>query len=200
MRRVLALVLVGLLGLTACAKQDQPNYPDAKLIIATPDLVKLKKTTDVPDCPKVSGGAVSGGLPAITLGCLGGGRSVDLASLRGPMIVNFWATSCGPCRREMPALAAFAKSQSDVRVLGVDYLDVQPAAALQLAAKSHVAYPLVADPKGVTTGQGPILRDLGMPFTMFLDASGKVVHLEAGPYESEHDVAAAAARYLGVGG
>jgi len=200
MRRVLVILLVALCALTACAKQDAADYPaDTKLIIDTPDLVHLKKSTDVPDCPQVSGGEVPGGLPSITLGCLGGGRAVDLASLRGPMIVNFWATSCGPCRREMPALAAFAKSQSEVRVLGVDYLDVQPAAALQLAAKSHVAYPLVADPKGITTGKGPILRNLGMPFTMFLDASGKVVHLEAGPYESEQDVAAAAAQYLGTG-
>ena len=139
-------------------------------------------------------------MPGVTVHCLGGGRSVDVAGLRGPMIVNLWASTCGPCREEMPALAAYARHQSAVQVLGIDLLDLQPEAALQLARDSKVGYPLVADPAGNLVGREPVPRQPGLPFTVFLDASGRVVHVEAGAMTSEKDVAAAAEKYLGVAG
>jgi hypothetical protein len=100
----------------------------------------------------------------------------------------------------MPALAAYARAQSTVKVLGVDILDVQPAAALLLARDSRVGYPLVADPAGNLVGRRPVPRDVGLPFTAYVDASGRVVHLEAGAMTSEKAVAASAAKYLGARG
>ena len=139
-------------------------------------------------------------MPDVTLPCLGGGRAVDVAGLRGPMIVNFWASWCGSCREEMPALAAYAKSQTAVKVVGVDYLDTQPGAALELAKRSKVAYPLVADPKGDLDRASPLPHISVMPMTVFLDADGSIAHIEAKAYTSKQDVAAAAQKYLGVGG
>jgi len=202
MRR--ALVLSGaalLLVLTACGHPSAPTYDgDKTLTVAAPDLVAIKKHSDIPDCPRVDGGPVSGGMPSVTVPCLGGGRAVALAGLRGPMIVNFWASWCGPCREEMPALAAYAKSQSAVQVVGVDFLDPQPAAALELATRSKVAYPLVADPKGVLDRASPLPHVGTMPMTVFLDETGAIVHVEAAEYTRPADVAAAARKYLGVGG
>ena len=100
----------------------------------------------------------------------------------------------------MPALAAYARGQSTVKVLGIDILDVQPGAALQLARDSKVGYPLVADPAGNLVGRKPVPRNIGLPFTAFVDASGRVVHVEAGAMTSQKDVAAAAEQYLGVSG
>lgn len=200
-------LLAGTAGLVAAALTACSGSPAAQVVhgrsrvdVAAPDLVSFKRHTDIPNCPKITARPVSGGMPSVTVACLGGGRSVDLAGLRGPMIVNFWQAYCGPCREEMPALAAYARSQTRVKVLGVDYLDVQPAAALQLARDSSVDYPLVADPAGNLAGQQPISRIPGLPFTAFLDASGRVVHLEAGAMSSRADVAAAARKYLGVAG
>ena len=115
-------------------------------------------------------------MPAVTLRCLGGGRSVDVAGLRGPLILNFWASWCGGCKQEMPALAAYAKSQSGVKVLGVDFLDPAPDKALELACTSKVAYPLVADPKGALDRRAPLPHPPGLPFTVFLDAKGHIAH------------------------
>jgi thiol-disulfide isomerase/thioredoxin len=173
----------------------------SRVVLDSPDLVAFKKKqTDVPDCPKVSSTQVDGGMPGVTIDCLGGGRSVDVAGLRGPMIVNFWASTCGPCREEMPALAAYARHQSAVQVLGIDFLDVQPGAALQLARDSLVAYPLAADPAGNLAGRGPVPRAVGLPLTVFVGASGRVVHVEAGAMTTQADVKAAAEKYLGTTG
>ncbi len=204
MRRTSLAGLAGLLLalVTGCSGAHPGDLIQGRspVKVDSPDLVAFKKHTDIPNCPKVSSTQVAGGMPRVTVHCLGGGRSVDVAGLRGPMIVNLWASTCGPCREEMPALAAYARHQSAVHVLGIDLLDLQPEAALQLARDSKVGYPLVADPAGNLVGREPIPRQAGLPFTVFLDASGRVVHVEAGAMTSEKDVAAAAKQYLGVAG
>ena len=204
MRRTSLGALAGLLLalVTGCSGAHPGDLIQGKapVRVDSPDLVAFNKSTDIPNCPKVSSTQVAGGMPGVTVHCLGGGRSVDVAGLRGPMIVNLWASTCGPCREEMPALAAYARRQSAVQVLGIDLLDLQPEAALQLARDSKVGYPLVADPAGNLVGREPVPRQPGLPFTVFLDASGRVVHVEAGAMKSEQDVRAAAEKYLGAAG
>ena len=200
MRRAAAIAAVLLTVLTACSTHPSRSYGDKTLTIPAPDLVASKKQSDIPNCPRSGAGSISGGLPSVTVPCLGGGRPVDLAGLRGPLIVNFWASWCGSCRDEMPALAAYAKSQSSVQVLGVDFLDTQPGAALDLAKRSNVAYPLVADPKGALDRASPLPHISAMPMTVFVDAQGKVSHIEYAVFTSKQDVADAARKYLGVGG
>jgi thiol-disulfide isomerase/thioredoxin len=201
-RTTLATALAAALAvLTACSGGHAPSYDgDKTLTVPAPDLVASKKQSDIPNCPKTPAGSVDGGMPAVTVPCLGGGRPVDMAGLRGPMIVNFWASWCGSCREEMPALAAYAKSQSAVKVLGVDFLDRQPGAALDLAKRSRVAYPLVADPRGALDRASPLPHISAMPMTVFLDSQGAIAHIEAQAYTSKQDVAAAAQKYLGVDG
>jgi peroxiredoxin len=99
----------------------------------------------------------------------------------------------------MPALAAFARDQSRVKVIGIDLLDTGPGAALQLAERSHVGYPLLADPEGTLDHASPLPHISGLPSTAFIDATGKIVHYEAGAMKTEADVAAAARTYLGGG-
>ena len=153
---LLALLLLGVSALTAACSEVHPRdlvAGKSRVNVDSPELVAFKKRTHVPNCPRVSSTGVEGGMPDLTVPCLGGGRSVNVAGLRGPMIVNFWQSTCHPCRQEMPALAAYARDQDAVKVLGIDILDVQPGAALQLARDSSVGYPLVADPGGNLVGR-----------------------------------------------
>lgn len=121
----------------------------------------------------VSGEKPPGGLPSLRLECLTPGPEVDLAALRGrPVLVNLWASWCGPCRKEMPLLQENSKRRADtVQFLGVDTKDGTAQAAAFLT-KAGVTYPNVVDPDGDLLAH---LRVPGLPVTVLLDADGRVV-------------------------
>jgi cytochrome c biogenesis protein CcmG/thiol:disulfide interchange protein DsbE len=112
-----------------------------------------------------------------------GADDVDLTSLRGrPVVVNFWASSCGPCVREMPALeAAHQELGDEVAFVGIAVAD-RVDEALRLAGQTGVTYPLVADPTGeIFAASGFTL----LPATVVLDADGTVVRRIVGELEGD---------------
>lgn len=138
--------------------------------------------------------AAAGGLPDVSLPCLGSGPDVDLARLRGPAVVNVWASWCGPCVEELPVMARFAAGTSTVRVLGVDYEDLGRADAVASLSQAGVRYPSVVDSHGHVGPAGvPPL-----PSTFLVDSAGKVVHHQVVPYSSVSVLQADVRRYLGV--
>ena len=196
MRLGFPVALVAAVLLLAGCDSSTPEPGGSHVDVSTPALVKLKAGTRVADC--AAGQATAGGLPDLTLPCLGGGPDVDLASLEGPMVVNLWASWCAPCRKEMPALEAFHRRYGDrVPVVGVDYQDPQPAAALDLARKSGVTYPLLADPGGDLNARDPLPTIRGLPYLLLVDADGKVTVVPGG-IDSAADVVALVRKHLGV--
>jgi cytochrome c biogenesis protein CcmG/thiol:disulfide interchange protein DsbE len=131
-------------------------------------------------------------LPDVTLQPLGGGKAVDLSSLRGPLVINLWASWCGPCREELPQYQSFAKKYAGkVDVLGVDWQETRRDAAVELAHDSGVSYPLVADPKGQ-------LRAQALPKIILVDRNGQVAHQEYARITSVKTLEGLVHRYLGV--
>ncbi|MBZ5739074.1 TlpA family protein disulfide reductase [Nocardioides mangrovi] len=195
-RALLAATAAAVLLLSGCNADDIKPPGQAEVDVDTPHLRALKKQTDVADCR--TGDATDAGLPDLTLPCLGGGPSVDLSSLEGPVIVNLWASYCGPCRKEMPALQAFYEQYGDqVPVVGVDYQDQQPDAALELAKKSGVTYPLVADPGGDLNANAPVPVIRGIPFFLFVSADGEVTAAPGG-VDSVDDLVDLVGKNLGI--
>lgn len=195
-----AAVFAALLVLTGCSGGSTPPGPGpARIDVDTPELREMKADAGVEPCRPGRGEPVAGGLPAVTLPCFGGGDEVDLSTLRGPMVVNLWAASCGPCRTEMPILQGFYEQHGDeVSVLGIDYQDTQPTGAMQLVQDTGVTYPLLADTQSDLDGASPIPRIQGLPFVALVDADGRVVHQEFVIIESEQQLLDLVDDHLGM--
>lgn len=173
-----------------------PGPGPSKVKVDTPELESLKKQVGMEDCAPGPGG---GGLPAVTLPCLGGGPSVDLSTLRGPMVISFWASWCTECRVEMPVLQEFHESHGDkVGLLGVDFTDSYPASALQLAGDTGATYPSLADPGGDLLDTKEFAKIVGLPFLVLLDADGEIVHAEFGVVDSVDELVDLVEEHLGV--
>jgi thiol-disulfide isomerase/thioredoxin len=171
---------------------------DSGIKVDTPELQAFKATTDIAPCPKGTSttSRVDGGLPSMTLPCLGGGRDVDLASLRGPLLVNFWAQNCTPCKQESTLLEQLSRSErGKVGVVGVDFIDPMPGLALVFAKNHALSYPQIADPAGAAKGP---LRISGLPYTFFVNAAGTITYTQVGPITSQSQLAALVRTHLGV--
>lgn len=142
-----AVAAVGMVGglwvLTAMRPSDEPG---AVVELAGP-------------MPELSGEAVVGG-------------TVGPEDYRGrPVVVNFWATWCGPCRREQPALQRLAEEYDGrVAFVGVNHTDDR-AAAREYLRQYGVTYPSVFDPAGEVAFDFEIPY---LPATVLVDADGRL--------------------------
>jgi len=104
------------------------------------------------------------------------GTEQSMSQWRGKrMVVNFWATWCAPCVKEMPDLQALADQHPDKRIIGIGIDSTANIRAF--LQKVPVSYPLLV----AETGGVDLLRRLGntrggLPFTLILDEDGRIAH------------------------
>jgi cytochrome c biogenesis protein CcmG, thiol:disulfide interchange protein DsbE len=155
----------------------------------TPD-PSLVSQAALATCP-TSGSAVKGGLPKVTLHCMGDGPSVDLAGLRGPAIVNAWYSACQPCKAEAPILAKFeTEAGGKVLMLGVDS-EAYPDPGLDFAYNENLHFAMLTD-------QHTDFVVPHFPSTYFLDAAGHLVGQPLSPIMSLQQLKDAVRTRLGV--
>lgn len=104
--------------------------------------------------------------------------TVSLSQYRGhPLVLNFWASWCAPCRKEMPALAATARRYSGkVSFVGIDTSDAR-GAGLNFASKTGVRYGLAFDPNASVAGSYAVY---GLPTTFFISKDGRLLGRQVG--------------------
>lgn len=118
-------------------------------------------------------------MPMTVLSTLEGGRPVDLrtAAAGRPVVVNLWASWCGPCRQEMPTLAEAQRRESTVGFLVVNQGESEPVIRAYLAGLGLPLREVLLDP---SSKLGPAVGSQGLPTTLFYNASGLLVDAHFG--------------------
>lgn len=162
---VAGLVLVASLLTPACGRDAPPQSLVGATSIAVPERVAA---------PPLSGATLEGG-------------TLDLASLRGKVVVlNAWASWCGPCADEAPQLEAFSGSAdpASIAVVGLNVSD-RPGDARDFAATHGLAYPSIVDSDGALLATIPGVPPAALPSTVIIDEQGRIAASVIGPTSSD---------------
>jgi cytochrome c biogenesis protein CcmG, thiol:disulfide interchange protein DsbE len=182
-------LLLAAFAFTGCGGSNSGN-PDSRL---TPDQAKAPLSAAPPQLAAIRAQAnqlLEGGTDAF---------DARLEQLHGtPVVVNKWASWCGPCRFEFPWFQSLAEKRGgQIAFLGVNSND-SDGSAKQFLSELPLPYPSYTDP------DLKIAQDLGgppqaFPTTSFYDRSGKLVYTHPGVYQDETDLIADVNKYAAGG-
>ncbi len=168
--------------LVACAAGGFLVYhlatPPRARLYAAPAPPAPAEPAPVPPPPPV--GRVPELLPELALPGLDG-TSHRLSDWRGrPLVVNFWATWCEPCRREIPLLKSLRRERAtdhlEVVGIAIDFRD----SAEKYAQDTGIDYPVLVGEQGGLEAVAAFGMDPVLPFSAFADRAGRIVTLKVG--------------------
>jgi len=172
---ILTALMTLLLLLGACSVGPAPSAPPAAEAMITLDALPAGVGRGFPtvqlDQAAQEGGLAEGQTAPNFQLLLEDGRHINLAALQGqPVLLNFWATWCGPCRLEMPEIVRATATNADLVVLAINVQE-EMAQIQPFAEEFQMTLPVVRDTDGA-------LRNLyevrGMPTSVFIDREGKI--------------------------
>jgi peroxiredoxin len=176
---VVALSALALLVLAACGRTSPATGPISTVAIdeLPAGLGRGYPVAGTAGLDNAGTGVAPGQMaPNFTL-TLEDGRTLTMESLRGrPVLINHWATWCGPCRVEMPEIVEAAKAHPDLVVLAVNMMEARSQIE-PFAAEFGLEIPVVVDPDAK-------VRDLyavrGLPTSIVVDREGRISSVWAG--------------------
>jgi thiol-disulfide isomerase/thioredoxin len=144
--------------------------------------VWVKQPTGGPSTPTIatttSGTKMEKGKPAPDFTAVStDGKTITLSSFKGqkPVVLDFWATWCGPCMMELPKLEEFYQQHSgDVEIIAISSEENSAAGSIQgVVTKKGLTFPVIHDSTGKIQEMFP---STGIPYLIFIDKNGIVVN------------------------
>jgi cytochrome c biogenesis protein CcmG, thiol:disulfide interchange protein DsbE len=182
-----ALAVVLVIGLTQAGGQDSGKQDTGAFDLAAAQERLAGSPAPLAALHEQSNELLDGGTKAFR---------ARLAELRGhPVVINKWASWCGPCRAELPILQDISTARGkEIAFLGVNARDKRPAAE-RFAAQYPVPYPSYEDPEEAIARA--LKAPSNFPVTVFVDAQGKTVFTHQGGYRTAADLTADIDEHLG---
>ncbi|AYF31181.1 alkyl hydroperoxide reductase [Micromonospora tulbaghiae] len=198
MRRIaylLAPLLLAAAGCTATTEQPERPAPATRAERPSPFADCTPLTVAPAAASPTLAGKAGDQLPDLTLNCFTGGTPVSLRDVKGPAVINVWASWCPPCRKELPAFQRLSeRADGRFQVIGVNSRDSR-GGAQSIGEDYGVDFPMLLD-------QGDAFqRALGrnaFPLTVLVDADGRIRHTDATGALDDARLAALLQRHLGV--
>ena len=168
------------LGLSAAAVLGYVSY---RLLVATPP--EPPSATADAEQQQAPARQLADTLPDFTLGNLAG-EPQSIRSLSGkPLLINFWATWCGPCLREIPMLKELQTARPDLQIVGVAIDRREPVA--KFAGDIAFNYPILIGQSEAWEAAAALGVDIyALPFTVFAGADGAILGVHTGELHAEH--------------
>jgi thiol-disulfide isomerase/thioredoxin len=189
-RSLRALLAVPLLA-AGCAATPEPPVDAA----AAPPFADCGALTAPPAGAGREASTPTNQLPDLELPCFTGGAAVRLRTLRGPAVINLWASWCAPCRNELPAFQRLAeRTGGRLHVVGVNTRD-RDAAAQSLATDLGLSFPTLVDPDEELR---VAVKRPALPVTVFVAASGRVRYIHDSAALDDRALADLVGRHLDV--
>ncbi len=182
LRIVLVALVAGLLGIVASLLVGGPGP-----LLGTDLGQRVLNDALVEATPTPEGTAVArrgGPVPSLSVAALDGTAIALPADFAGrPLLVNLWASWCGPCIEEMPELDRYAREQGagGVQVLGIALDDAD--AVRDFLRRIPVGYPIAVEPPGPADAGVQLGNPRGvLPYTALVSADGRLLKQKIGPF------------------
>lgn len=161
-----------LFALAACKPAaDEPAKPVATSTVSASASAAAVKPAAIGDVPTLQVTALDG-------------KAFDLAEQRGKwVVINYWATWCGPCIKEMPELSALDAMREHIQVIGLAYEDIPADDLRAFLARRPVVYPIAI--VGVTNPPAAFEAPRGLPLTYLIAPDGKLAKQFMGPVNAK---------------
>ncbi|MEU6074946.1 TlpA disulfide reductase family protein [Micromonospora sp. NPDC047074] len=201
-RRLAALlvpVLLAVGGCTAGTEEKDPG-PSArqKAAASRPSPFQDCSALGTPPpsaAPAVPAGGGGAALPELSLECFTGGASFALRELRGPAVINVWASWCPPCQEELPAFQRLSeRAAGRLHVIGVNNQDSREAAK-GIGEDFGLRFPVLFD-QGESFKRA--LERKAIPVTVFVDGQGRVRHVDTSGALDDARLADLVRQHLGL--
>lgn len=174
-------LLLAVAALAACRPAaESPTEPAADATPVAASVTEAAPAAEAPASPPTH--------PTLVVETLDHG-TFDLSAERGGwVVVNFWATWCKPCLKEIPDFSEFDAARDDVKVIGLAYEEIDEAAMREFLAKLPAGYPIAL--LDVYSPPADFETPRGLPMTYLIAPDGRVAKKFLGPVTSQELAAA----------
>ena len=180
MRKFSLLIITAFL-LSGCSTSEHPQTAALGVIPSCNDIDTSKETSE-----------------ELKMSCLDNSSEINYHRIKGPIIVNVWASWCTGCKEEMPYFvdlyANLIFKSGEIKLLGIDVDEKNAGSGPNFIKSYGMSWPHLED----TDGRSKLVFGPGVPVTYFLDKNGETIHKHVGAYRSKSQLYEAVEKYFKV--